>query len=343
MFLVQVTCSYFKHTHNNIRYIFKRYFFFLKGKKILTFMQNRAKTYWTSDWPNWCYLSTHTRDFTVQGRDDSREGSASSVPCPEPETLPRGQASVSTPLQSTTDSPSLEKAPPTTATPATPAPEQGSLSLGLFSGAEPAQSGAGSAEAVVDDVFSMAEEVLSAPDSPHKEFHCAVLRALSKEPSVVEASKADQAPGTPDEAESCLQIWPSASLLPCSALARLTTCRCTGSVGTPACCVLSFFWGFGVCCRCFTTHRHPPNPQFNLQSLCLIIFFPHPSPLSLMSCSKPSEFWQIRYRSAVWLDVELSRGGCVRSKSSFGDSKPPPLFEGALSLSVKVLCGGVLC
>lgn len=150
----------------------------------------------------------------MQGRDDSREGSAFSVPCPEPETLPRGQASVSTPLQSATDSPSLEKAPPTTATPATPASEQGSPSLGLSSGAVPAQGGAGSAEAVVDDVFSTADEVLSAPDSPHKEFHCAVLRALSKEPSVVEAAKADRAPGTPDEAESCLKIWPSASLLP---------------------------------------------------------------------------------------------------------------------------------
>lgn len=141
----------------------------------------------------------------MQGRDDSREGSASSAPCPGPETLPRGQASVSTPLQSATDSPSLEKVPPTTATPATPASRQGSSSLGPSSEAEPAQGGADSAEAVADDVFSATDEVLSAPDSPHKEFHCAVVRALSKEPSVVEAAKADQAPGTPDEAESCLK------------------------------------------------------------------------------------------------------------------------------------------
>nr|XP_043871871.1 alpha-adducin isoform X9 [Solea senegalensis] len=33
------------------------------------------------------------------------------------------------------------------------------------------------------------DEVFLAPDSPHKEFHCAVLRALSKDTSVVEAAK----------------------------------------------------------------------------------------------------------------------------------------------------------
>lgn len=132
----------------------------------------------------------------MQGRDDNREESASTVPCPEPEKLPGGQASVSTPLQSASDSPSLEKA-----TPATPT----SSSHGLPSGEEPAQGGADSAEAVVDDVFSTADEVLLVPDSPQKEFHCAVVRALSKEPSVVEAAKADLAPGRTDEAESCLK------------------------------------------------------------------------------------------------------------------------------------------
>ncbi|CAK6955943.1 alpha-adducin isoform X2 [Scomber scombrus] len=70
----------------------------------------------------------------------------------------------------------LEKAPPTTATPATPASEQGSVGT------------------VTDDVFSTADEAFSAPDSPQKEFHCAVLRALSKEPAVVEAAEANQAP-----------------------------------------------------------------------------------------------------------------------------------------------------
>uniref|UniRef100_A0A668V317 Alpha-adducin n=1 Tax=Oreochromis aureus TaxID=47969 RepID=A0A668V317_OREAU len=39
-----------------------------------------------------------------------------------------------------------------------------------------------------------------APDSPHKDFHCAVLRALSKEPSVVDAAKAD--PGQLVESEN---------------------------------------------------------------------------------------------------------------------------------------------
>ncbi|XP_053195630.1 alpha-adducin isoform X1 [Scomber japonicus] len=132
----------------------------------------------------------------VQGQDDYREGSASSEPSPEAEM--RGRASVSTPPKSATDSPSLEKDPPTTATPATPASEQGSVGAGT------------------DDVFSTADEAFSAPDSPQKEFHCAVVRALSKEPAVVEAAEANQAPGTPDEAESCLNSGlplPSSPLL----------------------------------------------------------------------------------------------------------------------------------
>nr|XP_046230188.1 alpha-adducin isoform X11 [Scatophagus argus] len=127
----------------------------------------------------------------VHGRDDSRKGSSSTGPCPE--MLPRGQASVSTPLQSATTSPTLEKAPSATATLATAASEQGSPSLGLSSGAEPL------AEAIVDDVFSTMDEVLSALDSPQKEFHCAILRALSKEPSAVEA---DQAPDQREQVES---------------------------------------------------------------------------------------------------------------------------------------------
>lgn len=164
----------------------------------------------------------------MQGQDDYREGSASTEPSPEAEM--RGRASVSTPLQSATDSPSLEKAPPTTATPATPASEQGS------------------AGTVADEVFSTADEAFSAPDSPHKEFHCAVLRALSKEPTVVEPAEAAQAPGTPDEAESCLKFWPSASLPLTPAQpwpVSLHPYRCTETVGIPRlCCVLSSFWGF---------------------------------------------------------------------------------------------------
>ncbi|XP_073333694.1 alpha-adducin isoform X2 [Pagrus major] len=138
----------------------------------------------------------------VQERDGGREGSASSVPCPEPETLPRCQASVSTPLQSTADSASLERAPAPAATPATPVSEQDPPSIGPSSGGpEPPQSLEEAAEAIVDDVFSTVQEILSAPDSPHKEFHCAVLRALSKEPLVTEVAKADQAPDTAELVE----------------------------------------------------------------------------------------------------------------------------------------------
>lgn len=133
----------------------------------------------------------------------SRGGSASAVPSPAPQTAQMGQASSSPP--SAADSSSLEKAQPTAATPAS---EHGSSSVG---GAEPSQSGADSAGTVADDVFSTADdvfstadEVFSAPDSPHRDFHCAVLRALSKEPSVVDAAKAGQAPCTPDKVESCL-------------------------------------------------------------------------------------------------------------------------------------------
>ncbi|XP_063334475.1 alpha-adducin isoform X18 [Pelmatolapia mariae] len=122
----------------------------------------------------------------VQGRSMSRGGSASAVPSPAPQTAQMGQAS--SPPPSAADSSSLEKAQPTAATPAS---EHGSSSVG---GGEPSQSGADSAGTVADDVFSTADEVFSAPDSPHKDFHCAVLRALSKEPSVVDAAKAGQAP-----------------------------------------------------------------------------------------------------------------------------------------------------
>ncbi|CAI5667096.1 unnamed protein product [Oreochromis niloticus] len=122
----------------------------------------------------------------VQGRSMSRGPSASAVPSPAPQTAQMGQAS--SPPPSAADSSSLEKAQPTAATPAS---EHGSSSVG---GAEQSQSGADSAGTVADDVFSNADDVFSAPDSPHKDFHCAVLRALSKEPSVVDAAKAGQAP-----------------------------------------------------------------------------------------------------------------------------------------------------
>ncbi|CAI5667090.1 unnamed protein product [Oreochromis niloticus] len=128
----------------------------------------------------------------VQGRSMSRGPSASAVPSPAPQTAQMGQAS--SPPPSAADSSSLEKAQPTAATPAS---EHGSSSVG---GAEQSQSGADSAGTVADDVFSNADDVFSAPDSPHKDFHCAVLRALSKEPSVVDAAKAD--PGQLVESEN---------------------------------------------------------------------------------------------------------------------------------------------
>ncbi|XP_047425280.1 alpha-adducin isoform X18 [Mugil cephalus] len=136
----------------------------------------------------------------VQGREDCREGSTSSVPSPKPETMPRDQTSASTSLSSTAGSPSLEKPHPTSTTPAS---EHGFASAPSPSGGtEPAQSGPGSAGTVADDVFSTADEVFSAPDSPHKEFHCAVLRALVSEPSVVKAAEAGQAPDPEQQVES---------------------------------------------------------------------------------------------------------------------------------------------
>lgn len=155
----------------------------------------------------------------MRGQDGCREGSTSSVPSPE--TLPRDLVSVSTSLPSTSDSTSL--AHPTATTPAS---DQGLASTPDPSGGtEPALSGPDSAGTVADDVFSTADEVFSAPDSPHKEFHCAVLRALSSEPSVVEPAKRGQATGTADKAESCLNAglpFPSSPALPWPVLLHTT-------------------------------------------------------------------------------------------------------------------------
>lgn len=197
----------------------------------------------------------------MQGRGDVREGSASSVPGPQPETVPRGQASVSTPRQSVADSPSLEKAQPSAPTAAS---EQKSSSLGPSSAAEPAQSGADSAGTVADDVFSTADEVFSAPDSPHKEFHSAVLRALSKESSVVEAAKAGQAPGTADEAESCLNSGiplPSSPAQPWSVLLHIAA---LGNWASPPAVSFPVSEGLESAAIFFSMCKHPPHPQFNL-------------------------------------------------------------------------------
>ncbi|MEQ2287270.1 hypothetical protein AMECASPLE_010673 [Ameca splendens] len=129
----------------------------------------------------------------VQQQKDSMRGSTSSAPRPEPETVPSAQTSVSTPLHQT-GSPSLEEAQP-------PASEKSSSSQGL-SVPEPARSGTHSAATLADDVFSAADEVQPAPNSPHKEFHSAVVRALIKDPLNVEAAEGGQASGTSDEVES---------------------------------------------------------------------------------------------------------------------------------------------
>ncbi|XP_023816721.1 alpha-adducin isoform X18 [Oryzias latipes] len=97
---------------------------------------------------------------------DCREGSA----CPEP--------------QLSTQSPSLEKARPPAPTPAS---QQSSPSEGV-SGGPPLADSAGT---VADDVFSTADEAPPAPESPHKEFYSAVVRALSMDSSVVKAGEAD--------------------------------------------------------------------------------------------------------------------------------------------------------
>ncbi|XP_071371797.1 alpha-adducin isoform X2 [Centroberyx affinis] len=121
----------------------------------------------------------------VQGQEEHQgDESTASTQLPEPETVTGEQASASTPPQSASalqpheDTPVLEQPPSPAAAPAPPAPERPS---------EPAQ---GEPEAAGNPE----DEVFTAPDSPHKEFHCAVLQALSKEQAAAEAAKANQAP-----------------------------------------------------------------------------------------------------------------------------------------------------
>lgn len=149
----------------------------------------------------------------MQGQDQCRQGSDSSIPSSEAETA----APVLEPPRPDADSPRVEPA-------------------------------RGDAE---EEVFSTAEEVYSAPDSPHKEFHCAVLRALSREP--VEAAKAEQAAGTAEEAGPCPENVASfrfllllLHLLPplCS---NLTCCDAGTPSPTPSpclLCLLIFLGGF---------------------------------------------------------------------------------------------------
>lgn len=228
----------------------------------------------------------------MQGRDDSREQSASSLPSTEPETLQASQASVSTALQSASHSSNLPKAPSTTSTSATPASTQSSPVL------KPAQDCADVAEEIVDDVFSTIDEVLSAQDSSHKEFHSAVLRALSKEPSVVEAAEADQAPGTPDEVESCFFCFPP----PLLSLRPSRYIPLHGETWEPLPAVPSLFpVGLRVCCLCFTSL----STVQAFKVFCLIIFLPTPFLWCLIQrhqrCGSLDDLF------ALWLDEELSR------------------------------------
>uniref|UniRef100_A0A096MIL2 Alpha-adducin n=1 Tax=Poecilia formosa TaxID=48698 RepID=A0A096MIL2_POEFO len=113
--------------------------------------------------------------FTVQQQKNSIKGSISSAPEPEPEAAPSGQTTLSTSLHPT-DSSSLEEAQPPASSQGPPAPQ-------------PDRGGADSAATVAGDARSAGDEVLSTPDSPHKEFHSAVVRALVKSPPAVEAAE----------------------------------------------------------------------------------------------------------------------------------------------------------
>ncbi|KAM4533053.1 alpha-adducin isoform 3-T3 [Fundulus diaphanus] len=105
----------------------------------------------------------------AQRQEDCMKGSASSAPGPEPESVPSDQASDSAPLRQF-GPPSLEEDRP-------PASDKDAFSQGP------------SVPESADDVFSAADEGLPALDSPHKEFHSAVLRALTKDQSDVEAAE----------------------------------------------------------------------------------------------------------------------------------------------------------
>lgn len=235
----------------------------------------------------------------MQGQDGSREGSSSSSL--DPETLQTGGASVSTPPLSASDSPNFLKAPPTTATSATPASEQSSPPLGLSRGAAPAWDPADLAEAIVDDVFATVKEDLSCRDSTRKEFHSAVLRALSKEPSVTEAAGADQAPGTPDEAESCLKSglpFPSSPAQPPPVSLHTTA---LGDVGTPACCPLLSLRVWSLLLLLYLMQASSlPTVQSHKPLLDYFFFLPNPFSLMILSQSIRALENQITFLQFDW-------------------------------------------
>ncbi|XP_043952447.1 alpha-adducin isoform X4 [Gambusia affinis] len=121
----------------------------------------------------------------VQQQKNSMKGSISNAPGPEPEAVPSGQTTLSTSLHPT-DSSSLEETQPPSSSPAP----------------QPDRSGADSAATVADDALSAGDEVLSTPDSPHKEFHSAVVRALTKNPPDVEAAEGGRAADPEQQVEA---------------------------------------------------------------------------------------------------------------------------------------------
>ncbi|XP_014869722.1 PREDICTED: alpha-adducin isoform X7 [Poecilia mexicana] len=124
----------------------------------------------------------------VQQQKNSIKGSISSAPEPEPEAAPSGQTTLSTSLHPT-DSSSLEEAQPPASSQGPPAPQ-------------PDRGGADSAATVAGDARSAGDEVLSTPDSPHKEFHSAVVRALVKSPPAVEAAEGGRAADPEQQVEA---------------------------------------------------------------------------------------------------------------------------------------------
>ncbi|XP_054896337.1 alpha-adducin isoform X2 [Poeciliopsis prolifica] len=124
----------------------------------------------------------------VQQQKNSIKGSISNPPRPDPEAVSSGQTTLSTSLHPT-DSSGLEETQ-------LPASSQGSPSP------QPDSSVADSAATAVDDALSAVDKMLSAPDSPHKEFHSAVVRALIKNPPDVEAAEGGQAADPEQQVEA---------------------------------------------------------------------------------------------------------------------------------------------
>ncbi|XP_028318138.1 alpha-adducin isoform X2 [Gouania willdenowi] len=119
----------------------------------------------------------------VQRHDEGRKESGSSRPNPQPGKMLKVESS-------TADSDNFEKA---LLTETTQASELDSFCPGV--------SAAASASSAEVEVFSTTDEAVSGPGSPQKEFHSALVRALSKEPSGTEPAVAGQAPDLEPEVE----------------------------------------------------------------------------------------------------------------------------------------------